>query len=505
MKKLLSALLDRLGVTHTFFYLQHLISRIGSLESITHLRTLLSAYRLDTMAVKITEKELPEVPLPALVMLREESRVYGILEKVGEETIQVFWKGQSEQFSREEFLKKWTGYTLLIQKNEHSGEPNYEENLKKERQTQRKKQLQQTGIAVLVLLVLGYVSFTASWLTGAFLFLHLVGLGLSAVLLSGEFSVQSDVFNKACSALSAVVGVPTNDTKTDSCQQLSGKEEYKFLGFSWAEIGVFYFSAGTLGLVFAPRQMFEVLTWLGLFGIVAVAVSLYVQGVQEKKWCRLCLAVMGVLALELVLSVWEVSASGFALPTVSGIVLFTVALGLVCALYQTLKPTLKNQQAQARKIGRSSQFKYNPEVFQRVQEKEPWADLSTLPRDFVAGNPKADVSLVMVSRPSCPPCKRAKEEIKTLLQDFGHLIDLTTCHLTYENSADEKEIFGNDQDTAAAHRNWVRAQGISYTPAYVLNGQILHQQYSPEELGHFLLGEGLPKYKSRDVPRNVFA
>ncbi|MEM6299419.1 MAG: cysteine peptidase family C39 domain-containing protein, partial [Bacteroidota bacterium] len=300
-----STLLDMLAIKHTRTYLSSLFLELGK-GKIYHnkVRTLLSAYRLDTMAIQITEQQLSEIPLPALVMLQENGGNYAVLEAVKGEEVQLFKQEKSETISKEAFIRNWTGYTILIQKNEHSGEPHYQENLAQERKAKQKQVFSWALAAVLVVAFLTQVSLMGGLWVGAFAVLHLLGLGLSGVLLSGELSAQNPLFTQVCKALS--VGGKSN------CQSLKEEtnEKYQLFGFSWAEIGVFYFAGGLAALWVSGAV--NLLFAVAILGIVAVGVSLYVQGVKERKWCALCLSVMAVLFLESALGFMQVWINGFA-------------------------------------------------------------------------------------------------------------------------------------------------------------------------------------------------
>ncbi len=135
---------------------------------------------------------------------------YSVLEEVKEkEVVLITPKGEKETIKLDKFLESWTGYTLLLDANETSQEPNYSVHKKAETK-QRFFDILKTSIQVLVavsfLFLIGNLivesnqnNFNSLFQT-AFYVLHSIGFVVSAILLSGEIFKNNVVFKKACKA-----------------------------------------------------------------------------------------------------------------------------------------------------------------------------------------------------------------------------------------------------------------------------------------------------------------
>jgi len=156
MKNTITLLLDKLGVSYTPFYLSKLTKKCNQAQTLSDIKLLLAYYKIDSLAVQIGKEELSEIPLPALVLSSQKDengrthQDYSVLEEVKEkEVVLINPKGEKQIIEIDKFLESWTGYTLLLDANETSQEPNYSTH-KKAEQKQRFFDRIKTSIQVLV-------------------------------------------------------------------------------------------------------------------------------------------------------------------------------------------------------------------------------------------------------------------------------------------------------------------------------------------------------------------
>lgn len=217
MKNTITLLLDKLGVSYTPFYLSKLTKKCNQAQTLSDIKLLLAYYKVESLAVQIGKEELSEIPLPALVLSSQKDengkthQDYSVLEEVREnEIVLITPKGEKQVLELDKFLESWTGYTLLLDANETSQEPNYSIH-KKAEQKQRFFDTVKTSIQILVgisfLFLVGNVIVESnqnnvkSIFQSAFYVLHGVGFIISLILLSGEIFKDNVVFKKACKAL----------------------------------------------------------------------------------------------------------------------------------------------------------------------------------------------------------------------------------------------------------------------------------------------------------------
>ncbi|WP_228780223.1 cysteine peptidase family C39 domain-containing protein [Aquiflexum lacus] len=96
-------------------------------ESLLSISDTLAKYKIESLAVQITEEKLDQIPLPCIVQLQGDKYPYfscisGITTEFVEHTDV---EGKNKILSKNEFVNKWTGITLLLEKSENALEPGY--------------------------------------------------------------------------------------------------------------------------------------------------------------------------------------------------------------------------------------------------------------------------------------------------------------------------------------------------------------------------------------------
>lgn len=535
MKNTITLLLDKLGVLYTPFYLSKLTKKCNQAQTLSDIALLLSYYKIESLAVHIGKEELSEIPLPALVLSSqkdENGRVqseYSVLEEVKEkEVILITPKGETQVLELDKFLESWTGYTLLLDANETSQEPNYSTH-KKAEQKQRFFDGIKTSIQVLVgisfLFLVGNVIVESnqnnvkSIFETFFYVLHSAGFIISSILLSGEIFKDNVVFKKACKALGNSSSCA--DTVADSLQTVVKIDSIKKY-FTFSELGVYYFFGAFLFLLIGRFQnnllAFSVQSLLSVFGIFAVIASLYYQKFVLKKWCSLCVSVMVVLFIESILGVSYLfgfknfefaNYSLYSFLSISAIAIFSFLLPIF--IWDILKPILTKYNSYKSETKNLRSFKYDFEVFKTLLYQRRKIDISEVPIHFVEGNSILEnkeeeneqenkVSLVVISRPTCPPCISAKKDLQKLRENFGNYFTMTTCHLTANQTNEDykqiSELLSNlptnysdleKERIISEHYAWINQTQIDFTPAFILNGYLLPEKYSVLDLNYFMV------------------
>lgn len=126
-------LLSLLKIDYTSTYLEDILLTHSDYPSLLSISDSLEKYNVDTLAVKISEEKLDEIPLPCLVQVHEKGNSFLYIIRKVEKNQVCFYNenNKSIKVSRDAFINKWTGICLLAEKNEKSKEPGIEEELKK--------------------------------------------------------------------------------------------------------------------------------------------------------------------------------------------------------------------------------------------------------------------------------------------------------------------------------------------------------------------------------------
>lgn len=527
MKTITSILLDKLEVHYTSVYLQKLTKKHNEAQTLSDLAVLLAYYKVESLAIQIGREELSEIPLPALVLSSQKDENgkihndYSILEEVKENEIALInTKAEKEIIQIEDFEKSWTGYTLLLDKNENAAEPNYLTHKaaeKKQAIFDSVKMAIQILVGISFLFLIGKSFFETSTnnvkpiLEISFYVLHSVGFIISAILLSSEIFKNNVVFKKACKALGKS---SCADTNTNEKSQIDSIKKW----FTFSELGVYYFFGAFLFLTIDKFQnnalAFSFQSLLSVFGVFAVIASLYYQKFVLKKWCSLCVSVMVVLFAESILggvhlfSFQNEILSSFIFPSIlstSATAIFSLLLPVF--VWNILKPIFTKYNSYKNETQNLHSFKYDFEVFKTLLSQSKKIDVSEVPTHFVEGNTVSNeddemskVSLVVVSRPTCPPCITAKKDLEKLRENFGNYFTTTTAHLTANQTSEDykliSELLSNlptsyseveKERIISQHYAWINQQEISFTPAFIVNGYLLPEKYTVSDLDYFMV------------------
>ena len=213
--------------------------------------------------------------------------------------------------------------------------------------------------------------------------------------------------------------------KTDCNAILSSKAAKAFWGFSWSEIGFFYFAGTWLLFLFGGNSpaVWQTIVLLNFISLPYTFYSIYYQWRVAKQWCVLCCTVQALLWLEFI-AIALLSPLSFVLKDSSGgegwgeasalSTIFTCLLSPVI-LWLSLKPLfLKLQQLQPLKQ-QLRRFKYNAELFNKMLTEQPKYTLPNESWSIVLGNAEAENIITMVSNPYCPPCSKTHQLLDDLL------------------------------------------------------------------------------------------
>lgn len=263
---------------------------------------------VDSLAVKLDSHQLSEIPYPAIAHLHKNNGHFVVLQKCDNGYIQYLDPEIGTVNEKvDEFKKKWTGITLLVQVTEKSGEENYSK--------KRKIEIVRTlnGYLSVSLFIISLV-FSLMLISSVYIpifILKAIGLVFCLILLQKQFGSMNSYLSSFCKL----------GSKSD-CDAVINSTASKFFGLlHLSELGVLYFLGNIILIVhsgFIGVQIDGALVVLNLFVLPFTLFSVYYQKIVIKKWCPLCIIVMGVFWIEFYL-LWQplskltVSATGLYL------------------------------------------------------------------------------------------------------------------------------------------------------------------------------------------------
>ncbi|OJJ19709.1 hypothetical protein BKI52_19450 [marine bacterium AO1-C] len=400
----------------------------GTLSSLTDL---LDLYRIPNITAQLQPTQLKEIDLPAVVQLQQgkEGNLV-VLHTYNADQVSYYDLDQGMlEVPSQQFIKQWTGVTLLMIPDDLSAEPQYAENRKK---IQRKKWDQYIGRGLLLGLIASGAALMSHWLPIALLVASMAGLVVSVLLLMNQIGQTDTLLHKLC-----------NLNKATSCKAVTESNQSSFLGWlSWAEVGSLYFSGHLLALLLLtvlqqthlgviPLAMFSALT------MPYIVFSIYYQGVVVKKWCTLCLITQGVLVLSFALLLPTLASIEVIDFNILAMVIsaFILPLGIWLAIRnKVLKPSESALEIQG------IQFMRNQDLFTTFLDKQPYHYIQDLPQDIHLGNSDAPTKILMISNPFCDPCAQAHTHLKDLLAYYNQEIELTIRFLPLKDLDDDRNL-----------------------------------------------------------------
>ncbi|WP_192349838.1 vitamin K epoxide reductase family protein [Algoriphagus sp. Y33] len=509
-------LLEALKVPYTGKFLKEKILTHPQYPSLLGISDTLEEYGVGSMAVKLGSDRLDGFPLPGIVQVSLPNGSYfNVITAVSENLVSLFdEEGKQRDVSRLDFLKSWTGVSLLVEAGEDAAEPEINQKIRDQSIIQGISIV--SGVSLLFWLGLRIIENGISGLHLFYFVLKLLGLSISAVLLWYQQDNDNPTLQKFCLGGKQVDCNKVLNSK--AFQWLEGRINPSLLAFA-------YFFTGTVLLVGSAFSSITFLAWISVATLPLVIYSFYYQSLVIKKWCSFCLLIQGVLILE-VLAVsgglfWsggiDVSVVGFFLFLFSGIILVGILikplLGLQDKIYSTNREMAKlksNKELFELSLLRSRKIKNDPHGLGILMKGE-----------------NAKHQVIKVCNPYCAPCAQVHPVLENLFtkgnidlqilftpgngdekkeKTVRHLLaikgkgDSKLTHQALDDwyGAEKKEYSAfaakypmngeliQQEEKVMAMEEWCVKENISYTPTLFINGYELPQDYNVDYLKYLL-------------------
>ena len=533
-----------LGVRYTASFANQTFNEHPHKYNLYGLSKMLSDYGIQNAATRIEDKEQDlfniECPFVAFAggdfvvvyrltpALSNGEGVSPPLEEV-EGTVYFLRNGKKLSIPVSQFIQSWSGVILLAETTSESGEPDYNKH--------RKRNLlifaQQSLLALAGILILGlaYVSLLGEH-TGSpihvsgitsLLFVNFIGIYVCYLLVLKQMHIQSRYADKICTLFS----------KSD-CNNVLESDAARLWGvFGWSEIGLGYFAANIVILLFLPHLM----PYLAIINILALPYtvwSVWYQKVKARQWCPLCLIVQFLIWTIFILNLTfgQIDATLFSFHSP----LFTVFCIYIISVFtfNLLLPKLSegNQVEQLRQEINS--IKANEELFKTLLLQQPFYEVSKTDSQILFGNPDAKLRITIMTNPFCNPCARMHARVDKLLRRgepvysfnrethiciqyifsaFNENLEYANRYFTaiylekgreaawklysdwFEKGKALKEAFFTDLQLGMTdpaievefqkHEAWKAKTQLRATPTILVNGYKLPENYKIEDLRYF--------------------
>ena len=428
-----------------------------------------------------------------------------------------------------QFIKSWSSVILLAEPSPDSGEPDYHAHRKKDWLTIAQKSI----LALACILLLGitylknvYISPTspASPISPLgftlLLFVNLLGIYICYLLVLKQLHIQSRYADKICTLFSQ-----------SDCNNVLESDAAKLWGiFGWSEIGMGYFTANMVILLFLPH----LLPYLVIVNILALPFtvwSVWYQKVKARQWCSLCLIVQILLWVIFIINliyghIQLADFNCFNLNSTLYTLLTLCCYAIPVFTLNLLLPKLSegNQVEQLRQEINS--IKSNEEAFRALLIQQPFYEVGLSDSRILFGNPDAKLKITILTNPFCNPCAKMHKRVEKLLQEtkgnvcIQYIFSSFNEDLSYANRYFNaiyiekgkeaalqlysdwfekgkvlKESFFNDLQLNMTnsdievefqkHESWKEKTQLRATPTILVNGYKLPENYKIEDLRYY--------------------
>jgi len=411
-QNIFTAFLDLLKVKHTSDYSNKFFNEHPHKYNLFGISKMLSDYGVNNAGTRIEDKEndIYRIETPFIAHTGID---FLAVSKVKLDKVHYIWNGQKAILPVSEFIKSWAGVILLAETNPKSIEPEYKEHRKKELlYITQKSILFFAGILIFGLAYINQLfsySVTQLFSYSIILLLNLIGIYIGYLLVLKQMHIQSNYADKICSLFS----------KND-CNNVLESDAAKLFGvFGWSEIGLGYFSANVLLLLFLPQTV-STLALINIFALPYSLWSVWYQKMKARQWCPLCLIAQlllwSIFVLNLVFDFvhlpiifdWTYIKELLFVGSLFAILIFS--LNMIVPSFSSGGKTEKlNQEINS--------IKANEDVFKALLKEQPYYEVSKSDSRILFGNPYASLMITVFTNPFCNPCAKMHKRIDKLIQE----------------------------------------------------------------------------------------
>lgn len=492
--------------------------------SLLALSDTLKFFNITNGAFKIDRSEIELLPNNFVARLKKDNIDFlSFIEK--KEDVFVYTNGteQKHSASKSDFEILWDDIVLLV-----------EQDAKEVAKPKTKNLLLHSLliISALLFLTLVVVDVPSNWFSLFYVF-PILGLFLSVAALKDLFKTKSKLLNKFC-----------NSTAATSCNTVVNSSKWKILktvGFS--DLGIIFFSVQIIGLFLMGLSghyagFLSIQTILLLASIPVIIASIYYQKFIEKKWCPICLSIIGVILLELGYVFFLNKTLDLTISLVE-VTVFLFVASSVAAIWYILRSLLKKVNDLKSFELKANRFKRNYDMFKKMLLT---SRVYQLPESLlILGNPNAELKISIITSPFCGHCSEPHYMLKSIQEKYKERVSVSILynvnpknerirnfvkniiHLNlkkgsryyylamdywYQTKNDDKwlskyQTNANTKKTENILDNqhpWFMQQNFNFTPCLFINGYRYPKEYDIAELPFFI--DELMDDKSYNIENN---
>jgi uncharacterized membrane protein len=405
----------------------------------------LTFFKVPNVATRLDKEQVEMLPdrFLALMLHQDHGETLTFVTRKRDQFVCSFGK-EKEEMSQEKFLESWDNIVMLAEAGDEVVESS--------------KKSQTKGVAAgfvlaSILIFVGYALWKGIAYTDLVFFgLILGGIYFSVEALKQNLGIESPTASKFCNA-----------SPTTSCDSVINSDKSAlFKALSLTDMCVLFFSTLTINFIgFYVAGLLEhyfTILSLGIWLIVPVGIySIYFQWKVEKRWCPICLSILGIVLTQ---AIFVYVFYGNPLASLSGVSFpLVVLLGntlFITGIWYLIKPSLFENKSLKEFQLKALRFKRNYQLFKLALDQEKEIVQFTGGSPLVLGNAQAPLTLHFVTNPYCKFCKESHTVIEDLLEAYG---DQVRIAIGFNFNASEFKKFADKEAVAKErlflHRNLV--------------------------------------------------
>lgn len=517
MKNLLVKIVEKLLVKNSILFdKQELAFQIQSHPSYPSLHAItgvLDHFNIDNVAADIPVNRNTLIQLSDCFIAQIENdkgkELVTVLKKKLDYII-FYPSNKKEKISESDFLEKFTGIIVAVEK------PNVEQN------HSSFSYLNTLFLVAFSLSTIGVISISeVTIFKSLFFVISVFGVFVSVSIYKQELGMSSVMGNAFCSS--------TNEKK-DCNAVLSSKGATVFKKFKLSDFSLIYFLSITLitFLSIIKNTSFDTLYLLSFITLPVTLYSIYYQFKVLKKWCFLCLNIVGALWLQTFLAFlnWEV----VMLLSYENSLITAFSFVMIFFVWNLLKPKLKEFRENQKTKLEHFKFKRNFKLFSSLlnSSRKLKTELKEV-TEIVFGNQNSPLEIVIISNPFCGHCRPVHKMIENILEKYnsevkvivrfnistvnkeGEVVKITSKLLELFEKEGERSCLKamnqiykgelvanwlqkwgdcNEQEKYIAvlekENTWCKENAINFTPEILINGQSYPREYDRSDLTYFI-------------------
>lgn len=435
-------LLNALNIKFTQWHLEKQLTEHPNYPSLASIADIIGiSYDVACAPIRIgiaEYKNSADFRLPFLALIQSEgkkSEAFAVVTQLSADNIILYNPilKKNEQLTLPCFDKYYKGLILIVEPGSKKQEDNYEENLRKQKESLFYHTLSVVALPVLAIIisVLYAVKYPIANVIAPILFtlFSLGGSFVTTLLLWHEIDEFNPVVRQICQASAQV-----------NCSAVLHSKASKIKGLSWSSLGFVFFSGVLLSLLVTgiSHNSLVLSAWMSAASLPYIFFSIYYQWKVIKQWCVLCLIIQGLLLLLF----FTALVGGFLnLSFLSELSAYSIVAHLTSFFFvfiaiNVLMPALQKAKSNKQKTIELQRMKHNPQIFEGILAKQKNMGASSEGLGITIGNPNSVFKLVKVCNPYCAPCAKAHPILDELIGGNEEV----SLQIIFTTSDDEKDI-----------------------------------------------------------------